>query len=126
MKPIKPYVDYYITDDNNYNCRRYSSDRTTTCRYVRLTGDSCDKLTDYYAYTDNNFTTRAITTSNSLGSNPQIIMTNCSNQSTNNYNPGIENILLSNTIIVIALLFVFILFYLVTRLIKLPSIWSRK
>lgn len=127
MKPIKPYVDYYITQDDFDNCRRPGSPYTTTCRYVRVTGDSCENLTEVNTFTDSNFSNYLPNTTNSLGSNPHVLMTNCSNIQTNNYNPGIENITLNNTAMVVSLGIILIIGVMAWSVIKcLPRLSSRR
>ena len=128
MKPIKPYVDYYITDpDTSDNCRSVSSGRTQLCRYVRVTGDSCESLTETYTYTNSDFSNYVPTISSNLGSKPFILATNCSNKDTNNYNPGIENIILNNTALFLALLIILFVGAMAWSVIKcLPRLSSRR
>lgn len=127
MKPIKPYVDYYITQDNFDNCRRPGSGYTSTCRFVRVTGDSCENLTEVATYSDSDFSNYIPTISHSLGSNPYVLMTNCSNINTNNYNPGIENITLNNTALAIALILIIFIGVMAWSVIKcLPRLSSRR
>ena len=127
MKPIKPYVDYYITQDNIDNCRRPGSSYISTCRYVRVTGDSCENLNEVSTFTDSDFSNYLPTISHSLGSNPYVLMTNCSNIQTNNYNPGIENITLNNTALAIALILIIFIGVIAWSVIKcLPRLSSRR
>lgn len=127
MKPIKPYVDYYITQDDIDNCRRPGSSYTTTCRYVRVTGDSCESLNETYTYTDSNFSAYLPTTSDNLGSNPFVVSTNCAQIDTNNYNPGTENIILNNTALFLAILIITLIGVMAWCVIKcLPRLSSRR
>ena len=127
MKPIKPYVDYYITQDNFDNCRRPGSSYTSTCRYVRVTGDTCENLTEVNTFTDSNFSNYLPNTTDNLGSNPYVLMTNCSNIQTNNYNPGIENIILNNTALFLAFGIILMIGVMAWSVIKcLPRLSSRR
>lgn len=128
MKPIKPYVDYYITDpDTRDNCRSVSSGRTQLCRYVRVTGDSCEVLNQTYTYTNSDFSNYVPTTSSNLGSDPFILSTNCSKFDTNNYNPGVENIILNNTALFLAILIILFIGVMAWQVIKfLPRLSSRR
>lgn len=110
IKPIKPYVDYYLggyADVNN--CRYADGNRYFTCRYVRISGDSCNKLDHYTVYSDKDFTMQETLVSESLGNNARVIMTNCANVSTYNYNPGIENIAMANFCILFTSLIIIVI-----------------
>lgn len=110
MKPMKPYVDYYLggyADVNN--CRYADSPRTFTCRYVRISGDSCSKLDHMTVYSDKDFIQQETLVSQNLGNNARIIMTNCANVNTPNYNPGIENIAMANFCILFTTLIIIVI-----------------
>lgn len=124
MKPIKPYADYYINNNNLDNCTNSRGD-AVDCRYIRVTGDSCESLDTTYTYSDSNFTNLYQFRRNVSLSDNQIISTNCSNLNTNNYNPGSENILMTNFATIIAILIISLLIYGLIKLVRIPSIWSR-
>lgn len=128
MKPIKPYVDYYITDPyTTDNCRSVSSGRSQLCRYVRMTGETCENLDTTYTYSNSDFSNYIPTISNNLGSDPFVVSTNCSQIDTNNYNPGTENIILNNTALFLSLLIIIFIGVMAWCVIKcLPRLSSRR
>lgn len=122
IKPIKPYVDYYLGGNADVNnCRYADSDKAFTCRYVRISGDSCEKLDHFTVYSDKDFTIQETLVSETLGNNARVIMTNCSNVSTYNYNPGIENIAMANCCLLFTALIIIVIWKTVKFLISVVS-----
>ena len=125
MKPFRPYADYYVGTNNLQNCRQNSSANVSACRYIRKTG-TCGNLNQTEVYQNADFTNKYEMTTNVTVTSSQIISTNCAILDTQNYNPGIENTILSLGATFTALLFISLIIFACYQVIrKIPPLWRK-
>lgn len=130
--PLNPYVDVLYYRASRDNCYQYVNQYTTSCPYIRFQNSkSCYQLERHrydsiIAY-DTSGLPRQLISENSYQYDDyrtQIISTNCRNLSDTSYQPG-NNIVVNNTILVMALLLVIPIAYASIKMIsRIRSIWS--
>ena len=131
--PLNPYVDVLYYRASRDNCYQYVNQYTTSCPYIRFqNAKSCyelerrryDSITAY----DTSGLPRQLISQQAYDYNDshvQIISTNCRNISSTSYQPG-NNIIVNNTVLVMALLLVIPAAYASIKMIsRIRSIWSQ-